>query len=323
MNELILSALKFESQFLQKRCFVTSSVCFHLTNVRAKIFQKWDKQRRRVNTPEFPDDYTNKSKEKRKVPFKESVLPEHFASFRFKYPEFLPVNDPTKRHKVATLLEREDMLSRRANVDIPEFYVGSIIAVTVSDPYAPGKISRFLGICIKKTDQGLRHYFTLRNHIDGEGIEIRYEMYNPTIRHIEVIKLEKRLDDEMLYLRDAPAEYSTFPQDMTPVIHQEGEPVPVNPLKVKLKPWPWTKRWDVVFPKIYGVESLDQVPDCLYYRSRKSHNKFEKFDLVQQYRDHITEEDQLEVWGHVHDRIVKLNEMRRDERRKKFLQTAK
>jgi len=64
------------------------------------------------------------------------------------------------------------------------------------------------------------------------GIEIRYEMYNPTIHKIEVLKLEKRLDDELFYLRDAPPEYSTFPFDMDPVPLPLSAVVPVNPLKV-------------------------------------------------------------------------------------------
>ena len=43
--------------------------------------------------------------------------------------------------------------------------------------------------------------------IDDQGIEIMYELYNPMIRDITVLKLEKRLDDELMYLRDAPDEY--------------------------------------------------------------------------------------------------------------------
>lgn len=59
-----------------------------------------------------------------------------------------------------------------------------------------------------------------------------YEMYSPVIQKIEVLRLEKRLDGELLYLRDALPEYSTFPLDMEPEILPEGAPVPVNPIKV-------------------------------------------------------------------------------------------
>jgi len=60
------------------------------------------------------------------------------------------------------------------------------MAVTLSDPYADGQQSRFVGICIERTEVGLRHNFTLRNNINGQGIEIMYELYNPTILKIEV-----------------------------------------------------------------------------------------------------------------------------------------
>lgn len=47
-------------------------------------------------------------------------------------------------------------------------------------------------------------------------------MYDPTIIRIEVLRLEKRLDDELLYLRDAPQEYSTFDPNMEIEPHMEG-----------------------------------------------------------------------------------------------------
>lgn len=62
-----------------------------------------------------------------------------------------------------------------------------------------------------------------------------YEMYNPTITKIEVLKLEKRLDDDLSYLIDAYPEYSTFDMHMEPTAHVPGKPVPVNPLKVFYK----------------------------------------------------------------------------------------
>lgn len=63
------------------------------------------------------------------------------------------------------------------------------------------------------------------------GVEIMYEMYNPTILKIETLKLEKRLDEDLTYLADALPEYSTFNFNMEPVPHAPGKPVPINPLK--------------------------------------------------------------------------------------------
>ena len=65
----------------------------------------------------------------------------------------------------------------------------------------------FILLLFTQGEPGLRHRFTLRNIIDDQGVEIMYELYNPMIRDITVIKLEKRLDEEMVYLRDALPEY--------------------------------------------------------------------------------------------------------------------
>jgi ribosomal protein L19 len=58
------------------------------------------------------------------------------------------------------------------------------MAVTVSDPYAPGKSNRFVGICTRRDDYGLRHHFTLRNTIDGLGSHQNNPIY---ISHPEII----------------------------------------------------------------------------------------------------------------------------------------
>ncbi|VDO61469.1 unnamed protein product [Onchocerca flexuosa] len=126
------------------------------------------------------------------------------------------------------------MLERRLRIDIPEFYVGSIVAVTYSDKKLVGLKNRFLGICISRRLEGLKSQFTLRNVIEGIGVEVMYEMYTPTINKIEVIKLEKRLDDDLSYLIDAYPEYSTFNMHMEPTSYIVGKPVPINPLKVNL-----------------------------------------------------------------------------------------
>lgn len=68
-------------------------------------------------------------------------------------------------------------------------------------------------------------------------MEIQFRLYDPTIQKIQVLRLEKRLDDELFYLRDALPEYSTFPLDMEPeVLSESNRTVPVNPLKVGLLP---------------------------------------------------------------------------------------
>lgn len=62
-----------------------------------------------------------------------------------------------------------------------------------------------------------------------------YEMYNPTIQKVEILKLEKRLDEELYYLRDCDPKYSTFSFNMEQVQHPPGAPVPVNDIVVCTK----------------------------------------------------------------------------------------
>ncbi len=144
-------------------------------------------------------------------------------------------------------LQRKDMLMRREVVELPEFYVGSIVAVTVSDPNAsgPNKTSRFLGKVICRGGSGLRAWCIVRNVVDGQGVEFMYELYSPVMRKIEVVRLRKHVDDDMLYLRDAHYEQQTWPQDMEPEILPEGTPVPIDDSVVELKPRPWTRNWEI------------------------------------------------------------------------------
>lgn len=51
------------------------------------------------------------------------------VDYRFIYPEFLPDPKIEWRNAVREKLERKDMLSRRAHIDIPEFYVGLYLYV--------------------------------------------------------------------------------------------------------------------------------------------------------------------------------------------------
>lgn len=65
-------------------------------------------------------------------------------------------------------------------------------------------------------------------HVPFLGVELCFELYNPRIHEIQVVKLEKRLDDSLLYLRDALPEFSTFDVNMKPVPHESCQEVPVN-----------------------------------------------------------------------------------------------
>ncbi|VDN03251.1 unnamed protein product [Thelazia callipaeda] len=219
-------------------------------------------------------------------------LEKHIPNFRQVYPDFQPTSIYGRRNELREELERKDMLERRLQIDIPEFYVGSILAVTYSDKKLTGLKNRFLGICISRKLEGLKSQFTLRNVIEGIGVEVMYEMYTPTITKIELVKLEKRLDDDLSYLVDAYPEYSTFDMHMEPTPPVWGKPVPVNPIKVKLRPPPWTRRWELFDYK--GIEDV-WTQQTAWYKKKLMKTKLtdlRKYDLIADYREVATDVDE-------------------------------
>lgn len=180
-------------------------------------------------------------------------------------------------------MERKDMIQRRKLLNIPEFYAGSILAVTMAEPGDNSKANRFVGICTQRSGQGLGATFVLRNIIDGQGVEICYDMYSPQIHQIEVLKMEKRLDDNLMYLRDARPEYSTIDFNMKPVPNSVGSEVPVNSLKVKMKPKPWSKRWERPQFNVQGI----RFDLCLTEEQMEKAKKFDKpwlkYDMQREY----------------------------------------
>ncbi|XP_018793096.1 PREDICTED: 39S ribosomal protein L19, mitochondrial [Bactrocera latifrons] len=251
---------------------------------------------------------------------RKSVIPQNY---RFIYPEFLPDPKVEWRNPVREKLERMDMLDRRTKIDIPEFYVGSILAVTSSDPHAAGKISRFVGVCIHRDRCGLRARFILRNVIDHQGIEVRYELYDPTIHKIEVLRLEKRLDDHLLYLRDALPEYSTVDINMEPENLDDSAEVPINDIKVVLRPRPWLERWER--QNLQGVANVDQYITDKQRRQAMAHEKpWEKYDMMKQYRSSIPEEEQKEIFAEVHSQLHSLElQRKRNKRKRSFVKLTK
>ncbi|XP_037954356.1 39S ribosomal protein L19, mitochondrial [Teleopsis dalmanni] len=238
------------------------------------------------------------------------------ATYRFVYPEFLPDPKIEWRNHVREKLERMDMVNRRTQIDIPEFYVGSVLAVTSSDPHSVGKITRFVGICIHREFCGLSARFILRNVIDHQGVEVLYEMYDPTIQKIEVLRLEKRLDDKLFYLRDALPEYSTFDVNMEPEQLEEGAEVPINPIKVVLRPRPWLERWER--QNLQGVVDTDSfITDKMRMQKKKHETPWEKYDMMKQYRATIPEEEQRIIYADVHSQLHQLELQRKKNKRKR------
>ncbi|XP_008588395.1 PREDICTED: 39S ribosomal protein L19, mitochondrial [Galeopterus variegatus] len=128
------------------------------------------------------------------------------------------------------------------------------------------------------------------------GIEICFELYNPRIQEIQVVKLEKRLDDSLLYLRDALPEYSTFDVNMKPVAQEPSQEVPVNKLKVKMKPKPWSKRWERPNFNLKGI----RFDLCLTEEQMKEAQKWSKpwleFDMM---REYDTSKIEAAIWDEI------------------------
>ncbi|XP_061602605.1 39S ribosomal protein L19, mitochondrial [Cololabis saira] len=217
---------------------------------------------------------------------------------KFLSPEFIPPRQRTNPVKFS--MERKDMVRRRKVLDIPEFYVGSILAVTMADINASGKTNRFVGICIQRGGKGLGATFILRNIINSQGVEICYELYSPRIVTMEVLKLEKRLDDNLMYLRDALPEYSTVDPEMKPILVDPTGDVPLNELKVKMRPKPWSKRWERPKFNIQGI----RFDLCMTPRQMEFVQKFAQpwleYDMLKEYdtselEEHIFTEVQQEM----------------------------
>ena len=69
----------------------------------------------------------------------------------------------------------------------------------------------------------------IRNYLkDVGGVECMVDLYSPSVKEIEVLKLEKRLDDELYYLRDCDPKYCMVPIDMVAEKAPENKPIPIN-----------------------------------------------------------------------------------------------
>lgn len=255
--------------------------------------------------------------EKRNEDVKEKPRLHERSQVRFIYPEFLPDPKIEWRNPIREKLERSDMIKRRTQIDIPEFYVGSVLSVSSFTPHSPTKRNKFVGICIQRKGCGLRATFLLRNVIDNLGTEICFHLYDPTIEKIDVLRLEKRLDDELLYLRDALPEYSTFPLDMEQEFLPEGAEIPVNTTQVILKPRPWVARWERTnFKGIDREHLMTLISDKMKMQISKHQKPWEKFDLMKDYRATIPEEEQNEIYAEVDSHLHQLEIARKKLKRK-------
>ncbi|TGZ70157.1 hypothetical protein CRM22_003352 [Opisthorchis felineus] len=309
------------------RLTTSNSLVSNLPGAVAIVPCRWSRQRQLP--PEFHKRYLPKINSEKLDAYRDQHLPSTHSvqltpalvkpdlELSRLYSELVPHNlDPRYRDRLRERLERREMMLRRRTFAIPEFYVGSILAVSIADKFAPDGIHRFVGICIERLNEGLWTTFTVRNVIEKTAVEIKYELYNPTLQSLEVLLLEKRLDQNLLYLRDAPLQESRVPFDMAPVPHSSNTPVPVNPKKVKLLPPPWKFQWF-----LHGYRGID--PSALDYLTPKQlaqvNDKLtlvDRYDLMKMYRSRPCLEDRQEALGDAylhHQDLIRHHEQRRRE----------
>jgi len=166
-------------------------------------------------------------------------------------PEYAPkYASPTfHANTLGEMLIRQDCMRRRQVINIPEFYAGSILRVTYAEKTV-GTL-KFAGRVLYRDGFGLNSRFVLRNVLDNEGVELEFYTYSPVIQQIELLRLEKWLDDDLRYLRDAPKEYCTVHLDMI------AEPAP--PKTEELKPFTGKIRmlnphfWNIPYNKAFPI----------------------------------------------------------------------
>lgn len=105
---------------------------------------------------------------------------------------------------------------------------------------------RFVGICIYKSrwQNTLGATFTLRNVIEGEPMEINYQLYSPLIQSIEVLKHERREEDNLFHLRDYPPSMSMVNEKMKALPYTEEPSLYVESEETKKEIDEWfAKLW--------------------------------------------------------------------------------
>ncbi|KAG7508989.1 39S ribosomal protein L19, mitochondrial [Solea senegalensis] len=277
LDKFILSMRLLRNQQLQNERFLSTSVC--------RPAPENDSDPPKFTPPPKPV-IIDKSK---------AIILRKFLS-----PEFIPPRQRTDPFKF--YLERKDMILRRKVLKIPEFYVGSILAVNMADPNASGKTNRFVGICIQRGGKGLGATFILRNVINNQGVEMCYELYSPLIQSVEVLKLEKRLDDNLMYLRDAMPEYSTVDPNMKPETFSTSGEVPVNKIKVRMRPKPWLKRWERPKFNIQGIRFDLRLTPQQMEGAQKRAEPWREYDMLKEYDTSVLEE---QIFGEVQSEMSK------------------
>ncbi|XP_063712601.1 large ribosomal subunit protein bL19m-like [Symsagittifera roscoffensis] len=229
-----------------------------------------------------------------------SELPRVLYNERETHPRDLPPefvsNYPFAQSRVLKWLEWSDMMKRRKRLDIPEFYPGSILRVDYADPHATNGMNFFVGRVLYRSQlSGIRHSVFLRNVLEtagssgspsttaGEGVEMEIELYSPRVHKVTVLRLERWLDQDLLFLRNADPRMCTIPLNMQP--EPIPDKVPVFTGKVKMQPKPWSYRWER-----FNLKNMDTSYLTPLDRERARRHVYYEYDHSKDIYDDATDQ---------------------------------
>ena len=97
--------------------------------------------------------------------------------------------------------EQERLLS--GDKTIPDFSAGDTLVIQVRIREGTRtRLQAFEGVCIARSDVGIKDSFTVRKISYGEGVERVFPLYSPLVESIEVKRRGKVRRAKLYYLRD-------------------------------------------------------------------------------------------------------------------------
>lgn len=104
-----------------------------------------------------------------------------------------------------SLINKVEKIIYKDTVDY-NIRVGDIVKVEYQLVEGTRSIRTFIGICVRKVGRVNLKYITLRNVLDGVGLEFSFFINTPNIVSIKCIRNNKGLyrGNKLYYLRDRP-----------------------------------------------------------------------------------------------------------------------
>lgn len=90
----------------------------------------------------------------------------------------------------------------KANKRLDDFAPGDTVRVNVRIVEgATERVQAFEGVCIARTNKGVRTAFTVRKISHGEGVERIFPLYSPRLESVELVRRGEVRRSKLYYLR--------------------------------------------------------------------------------------------------------------------------